>query len=116
MKERDISEKAVEFILSRKTDELGKLTEEKIAQSIGTKISNLSCSFKVDQKITIPDFILREKLYRAYLILREGSKKTIAELSDELGFVKVEDFNIEFENYFAITPKNYKDLRRNLCA
>lgn len=116
MKEREISEIAVEFILSQNTGELKNLTEDIVAKSIGVNSSCLSRKFERIQKMTIPDFILREKLYRAYFILKEGSDKTIDLLSTELGFLKIEDFNIEFEKYFAITPKSYMDLRRNVSV
>jgi transcriptional regulator GlxA family with amidase domain len=57
---------------------------------------------------------MREKLYRAYSILRKGSKKKLDVLSRELGFIKFEDFNSEFERYFAVAPKTYTDIMRNV--
>jgi AraC-like DNA-binding protein len=113
-KERDITGQAVEFILSLKTEELKSLTEEKISQTIGIELSDLSPRFKIDQKMTIPGFILREKLYRAYFLIKKGSDKTIDALSRELGFLQVEDFSNEFEKFFAITPDRYRDLTRNV--
>jgi len=112
-KKRDISEQAVEFILSQKTEELKNLTEEKISRIIGIELSHLSRRFSKDQKITIPGFILREKLYRAYFILNKGPEKTVDSLSRELGFLQVEDFSNEFEKFFAITPDRYRDLKRD---
>lgn len=111
MRKKKNSERVVEFILTRKIEDLKDLTVGKVAKSIGVNRFYLSLKFIIDQKITLPKFILREKMHEAYFILEENKKRSVDELSEELGFSKVEDFNIEFEKYFAIAPKKYRDLR-----
>lgn len=113
MKINEISEQAIVFILTRNNEELKNLTDVEIAKNIGVNSSFLSNRFKKDQKISLSDFILREKLYRAYFILRKDDEKPIDELSRELGFSNVEDFDSEFEKFFAISPKVYKEIRKN---
>lgn len=112
MRKKKIVERAVEFILSRDIEELARLTEEKVAKNIGVNSTYLSRSFKDDRKMAIVNFIQREKIYRAYFILSKDYVKSINELSGELGFLKVEDFDNEFENFFAIKPKAFKDLMK----
>ena len=92
MKKKKVSEKAAEFILTRNLDDLKELTVEKVAKTIGVNRFSLTLKFIIDQGITIPNFIMREKLHEAYFILEEDEKKSIDELSKELGFLKVEDF------------------------
>ncbi len=111
MKETRISEKAVELILTCKTEELQHLTETGIASIIGVDNQSLSQDFKIDQYISISDFILREKIYRAYFLLRKNSGISIDELSRKLGFSTVEDFNTEFEKHFAINPQKFRDIK-----
>jgi AraC-like DNA-binding protein len=113
MKMNEISEQAIVFILTRNNDELKNLTEVEIANNIGVDSFLLSNRFKKDQKISLPDFILREKLYRAYFILRKNDEKSVDELSRELGFSNVDDFDSEFEKFFAISPNVYKEIRKN---
>ena len=60
--------------------------------------------------MAISEYILREKIYRAYFILRRDTAISIEELSRELGFTQIEDFDFEFERYFAISPENYRNL------
>lgn len=115
MKINEISEQAIVFILTRNNEELKNLTDVEIAKNIGVKSSFLADKFKKDQKISLTDFILREKLYRAYFILRKNDEKPIDELSRELGFSNVEDFDSEFEKFFAIGAKGYKEIRQNPC-
>ena len=111
VKKKKVTEKVVEFILTRKREELKNLTLQKIAQNVGVNIFYLFFRFIIDQRITIPDFILREKMHEAYFILGEDEKKSITELSRELGFLKVEDFDVEFQKCFAINPEKFRDIR-----
>ena len=112
-KKRKISDKAVEYILTLKLEQLRDLKVGKIAEDIDTNRSYLSRRFKIDQKISLSDFILREKIHRAIFILEKNQKKSIPELSMELGFLKVEDFAVEFERCMAIKPERYKYIKKN---
>lgn len=110
MAESRISRQVVKFILTCKNEELQYLTETEVAKRIGINRQYLSRRFKNDRDISISDFILREKIYRAYFILRENSRVDIDELSRTLGFLKVDDFDMEFEKYFAINPEKLRAL------
>lgn len=112
MRKENLVERAVEYILSRDIEELANLSEEKVAMSIGINNIHLSRIFEDDRKMTIVNFIQREKINRAFFILCEDNVKSIDELSSELGFSKVEDFNIAFKKSFAINPQAYKDLKK----
>lgn len=112
MKKRKISDRAVEYILTRKIDELRSLNAGKVAKSIGANSSYLSRCFETDQKISLGDFILREKIYRAIFILEKDFEISIAELSRELGFTQLDDFVREFRVIIAIDPEKYRDLRK----
>ncbi len=112
MRKKKISAQAVEFVLTREIGELRYLKAIDIARNFGINNFYLSRIFKIDQKITLNNFILREKIYRAVFILEENFDKSIEELARELGFVKVADFNSEFKKYFTISPERYRDLRR----
>ena len=69
MKDTNVSKQVVEYILTRKVEDLRNLTGEEIAQNMEIGKSALYRSFAADHKIALPDFILREKIYRAYCIL-----------------------------------------------
>ncbi len=83
---------------------------------IGANRSYLSRSFKLDQNISLSDFISREKIYRAIFILDKNHEMSIQELAEELGFLRVEDFAREFENQFAIEPEKYKQIKKTKKA
>ncbi len=112
MKKRKISERAVEYILTCSLDELKNLSVEKIARNLQVNRSYLSRSFKIDQQMSLSDFILREKIHRAVFILDRNHEQSVQELSDTLGFYREEDFVVEFKNYIAVDPGRYRDLRK----
>lgn len=107
---RKVTDLAIEFILKLSIEKLRKLTVEELAKVLGIDRDYLSRKFKKEQNISCADFILREKLHRAYFTLTEESGVSIDNLSDELGFSNCEDFSVEFEKYHAITPERYKDI------
>lgn len=110
MMTQEISMRVAEFILTRNMEELANLKEIQIAESIGVDSFDCSYCFKTEKQMAISEYILREKIYRAYFILRKDAEISVEKLSNDLGFEKVEDFNFEFERYFAISPKNYQNL------
>ncbi|MCI0470719.1 MAG: helix-turn-helix domain-containing protein [Candidatus Aminicenantes bacterium] len=116
MKKRKVSDKAVDYILSRNLERLRYLKASNIAEYIGANRSYLSRRFKMEQNISLKDFILREKIHRAIFILEMNPGKSIQELSTELGFLKVEDFDEEFRNYMTVEPERYRYLKKNFSG
>lgn len=114
MKKRKISEQAVDFILTRRNEELKSIKVEEIARILKANRSYLSRSFKVDQSISLTRFILREKIHRAIFLIENGYEKTMAQLSTDLGFFKLDNFVNEFRHHLAIDPDRYRELRRKV--
>lgn len=118
MKTSKLSERAVEFILTRSLNELARLTETQVSEKLGANKAFLCQIFKSVQNISLKGFILREKLHRATFILEKVPGISIEELSVKLGFQRTEHFIKEFENYLAIKPGRYKELKnqsKNHC-
>lgn len=114
MPKKNISDMAVEFILTRRIEELKSLTVEEIARNIGVNRLFLSLSFFVGRKISLSNFILREKMHEAFFILEKDHRIPLDELSRKLGFIRCEDFNMEFEKYFAISPGKFRAIRSSI--
>lgn len=110
MLRKKISERAVEFILTRQYNDLKNLTLKKVAKNIGVNRLLLYLNFIVDLRTTLPNYILKHKIHEAFFILTKDELKSVNELSGELGFLTVEDFCFEFEKYYAIDPEKFKQL------
>jgi AraC-like DNA-binding protein len=111
MNRRNIAQQAVDFILTRKLEELADLTGAKIAGALGVKTDYLTQKFKDRQHITLHGFILREKLHRAAFVLGKKQDLTIVDLASKLGFSKPGHFDMAFNRYFAIEPDQYRNLK-----
>jgi AraC-like DNA-binding protein len=113
MKQRPIdhiSRRVVEFILTRKLEELSVLTGEKIAAALGLDLLTMTCAFESDQHISLDRFIIREKMYRAFFLIEKNHGITIEELAKKMGFLHTCEFAKEFETNFLIDPGKYKEL------
>lgn len=113
MRKRKISDKAIDYILSRNVDQLRNLKVGKIARTIGANSSYLSRRFKIDQQMSLHDFILREKIFRAIFILEENPGASIRGISKELGFPDFSDFALEFKKNLAIDPERYQYIKKS---
>ncbi|MCU0289838.1 MAG: hypothetical protein MUF15_26025 [Acidobacteria bacterium] len=106
-----IVEQAVEYILTRDIEELKTLTVEKIAGYLNVDTFYLLKAFENEQNVVLKNFITREKIYRAVFILEKNQCISIDEISEKLGFSQANDFAAEFQEYLAIDPHRYKELR-----
>ena len=104
-------ERAVEYILSMGDETIGNLTAADVAAKVEKNLRFFSLVFVIVQKISIANFIHREKLHRAYYILENDYDISILKLAENLGFTEAEVFEAEFEKYYAITPVKFQDLR-----
>ena len=103
-------ERAVAYIFSLRDEEIRKLTAEGVAVAIQTGLDQLDPVFEKDQKISIPVFIEREKVYRAYFTINKLLDVEIPELSEQLGFASTAEFEEAFETYILVKPGKYKEI------
>jgi AraC-like DNA-binding protein len=108
-----VSDRVVEFILTRKLNELGQLTETTLADAMGVSLPYLVRKFKKAQKIDLNDFIIREKIHTAMFLLETQQGFSVEELAEKLGFSKLHQFVDAFKNYIAADPLTYQDLKSN---
>lgn len=107
----DISDRVVQFIVSRGIDELGDLTVNSVAQEFNMNRSYLSNRFKADKNIFMHDYILMIKILRS-LVLLESEDITVDALARKMGFSSAEYFRQVFKRNVGTTPGNYKKWHR----
>jgi AraC-like DNA-binding protein len=105
-----ISHRVVEFVLTRKLEELSTLTREEISEALSLDPVKMTRVFESDQHISLDRFIIREKMYRAFFLIERNHGITIEELAKKMGFLQTREFAREFETYFLIDPGKYKEL------
>ena len=107
-----ICDLAMELILTRKSEELGKLTVSEIARQLDVSPSYLSRLFKRERNSTLHEYLVRAKMVRSasLLIIDPGLK--IRRLAELMGFVDTEYFTSLFKKNFGISPAKYRECRK----
>jgi len=113
MKYFNITEKSIEYIISRSKDQIKNLDKRKIARELGLDIQILCSSFKSERGISLDNFISKEKIYRAVYAFENNLNKSIEDIAGELGFGGVDIFCMEFEKVLYIGPHLYKNIKKN---
>ena len=104
---------AMEFVLTRKIEELGELTVAGIAKELKVSRSYLSRVFKKERDFSLGIYLLREKMMRTAILLSGEPQMTIKELSEKMGFLDAGYFAYVFKKYFGISPGRYRESKKN---
>jgi two-component system response regulator YesN len=112
MKCSNLSDRLVEYVLTRKLDELAMLTVESSASHLNINRSHLSRTFKNEKGFTIEEFIFKIKIIRAAALLRENEELAIKEVARKMGFCRCDYFIKIFKRYFGTTPAKYRELMK----
>ncbi|MCU0287009.1 MAG: helix-turn-helix domain-containing protein [Acidobacteria bacterium] len=112
MKSSHLSERLVEYVLTRKLDELPTLTVESSAKYLKINRSHLSRTFKNEKGFTIEEFIFKVKIIRAASLLKEKEELTIKDVAKKMGFCRCDYFIKIFKHYFGTTPAKYRELMK----
>lgn len=107
-----IAERAVSLILSISNEGIKHLKIDDIAEALNKNKKWLALIFKREQKISIPAFIRREKLHRAFYILDKDFSISIPDLSEKLGFISPSQFEKAFDEYHCILPGKYQAIKK----
>lgn len=84
-----------------------KLTVQDIAQAIGLDANYLSSLFRKQEKVSLKQFIMYEKINRAKVML-EFSGLSLAEIAFNLGFASQSHMGKEFKKVTGMTAREYR--------
>lgn len=110
-KYNNLSDRAVEFVLTREVSEMADLTVKNIARALDVNPSYLSRRFLLDKKVPLGEHIMQMKIYRSALLLTMNDSKelTVKQLAKNLGFCTTSYFIHAFRKLFGIGPGKYRD-------
>jgi AraC-like DNA-binding protein len=83
-----------------------------LAREVGLGASRLEHLFKAHAKTTIRDFV-RERRLREAAELLATSEERISVISFGVGFGDVSNFNHAFKKHFGVSPRAYREAKRN---
>jgi len=83
-----------------------------LARAVGLGASRLEHLFKAHENTTIRNFI-RERRLREAAEMLACSEERISVICFGVGFRDVSNFNHAFKKRFGVSPREYRDARRN---
>lgn len=101
-----IAQKCKAYIETHLTE---KIDYSEMASSLGYNRQYLSCKFKKETGMTLGEFIMKQRLEYAKLLLR-NSNYSILEISQLLQFSTCSYFSSSFRNLTGMTPREYRNL------
>jgi two-component system response regulator YesN len=113
MNSETISDQVARFVMTCTNEVLKKITVSSIARRFQVDRSHLAREFKAGKNFTLCQFIKREKMVRAAILLRESADLTVAKLSKNLGFCSAEYFREVFKKYFGVVPSKYREYKNH---
>jgi two-component system response regulator YesN len=113
MNSETISDQVARFVMTCNNEVLKKITVSSIASRFQVDRSHLAREFKSDKNFTLCQFIQKEKMVRAAILLREATDLTVARLSENLGFCSAEYFREVFKKYFGVAPSKYREYKNH---
>ena len=103
-RDQDLAEKTRDFLLAHVTDNL---TMSEISKAMAANISSLQRSFKAYYHITIFDFIRKERLEKARILL-ETRGIAVSQAAYLAGYESPASFTTAFRKEFGVSPKYHK--------
>lgn len=88
-----------------------KIPMKALAREAGYTEYYFSHKFKQEVGLSVADYIKREKVHRAKLLL-SGTKMSIQEISDELAFGSRSYFSSTFQKETGLSPTDYREQNR----
>ena len=109
--ESKLSEQIVQYVLTLKDELFMKVSVNKLAKHFEIERCKLSRLFKFEKEMTLERFLFQEKMFRAAHLLLSGSKLSIRQVSDKLGFCTCDYFIRKFKEYYGVVPGKYRDFK-----
>ncbi len=93
----------------------GRVTLEEMARQAGMSPFHFCRQFKRATGLTPHQFVLHKRVERAKQRLAARDETTLAEMSDELGFVSQSHFTTVFRKLAGSTPRAYRERVRSVA-
>ncbi|CAN7199219.1 AraC family transcriptional regulator [Paenibacillus sp. LjRoot56] len=90
------------------------ITIEMMAESLGYNRAYLSRIFKRHTKLTPVTFLLKLRVDKARLLLRERLELTIEQIAASVGFYDPLYFSKQFRRWYGVSPSEYRNQIKSL--
>lgn len=106
-----IAQQALHYLSSQYAEPI---TIELMAETLGYNRAYLSTLFKKHTGLTPVTFLLRLRIDKARLLLRERKELTVEQIASSVGFQDPLYFSKQFKRLYGMSPTDYRDAMKRL--
>jgi len=111
MEDRPIAERVVRYVLTISEEEFAALSVSRLAQIFKVDRFKLSREFKQQTEMKLEEFLFREKMTRAALMLLAYRDITVREVAERIGFCTYDYFIRVFRQFFGVVPGRFREYK-----
>ncbi|MCK5094834.1 MAG: helix-turn-helix transcriptional regulator [Spirochaetes bacterium] len=111
MEEKTISNQVIRRVLTVPDEEFAVLSVGKLAQWFEMDRYKLSRQFKRHAGMTLEEFLYKERMTRAALLLLAYRDITVKDVSEKIGFCSSDYFIRKFRQFYGIVPGKYREFK-----
>lgn len=111
MDDKLMAERVIKYVLTMTDEELSALSICKLARELDIDRFKLSREFKRLTDMGLEDFLFKEKMTRAALMLLAYQDITIKEVAERIGFCTCNYFIRKFRQFYGTVPGKYKEYK-----
>lgn len=104
--EQGAVESAVQYIQEHIYD---RISRTELAEYVHLNPEYFSKLFRNETGLSFKDYVLREKMRHAAVLLKDSSLP-VSIIASKIGFVNFSHFSHTFKNYYDMTPQDYRSL------
>jgi AraC-like DNA-binding protein len=109
--EQNVYDRVIQYVMSLKDREFANLNVAALAYSFKIDRFKLSRQFKRQARITLEEFLFKEKMNRASFLLKAVADITVKEVSKRIGYCTSDYFIRKFRQHYGVAPGKYKDIK-----
>ncbi|MGD2093163.1 MAG: AraC family transcriptional regulator [Candidatus Aminicenantes bacterium] len=111
MDDKPMVERIIKYVLTMVDEEFAGLSVGKLAQWFEMDRFKLSREFKNHTGMTLEEFLYKEKMTRAALLLLAYKNITVKKVAEKIGFCSKDYFIRKFRQFFGVVPGKYSEFK-----
>lgn len=111
MDETTMSNQVIRCVMTMPDEEFAVLSVGKLANLLNIDRYKLSRQFKRQTEMTLEEFLYKEKMNRAAILLLDYRDISVKDVSEKIGFCSPDYFIRKFKQFYGIVPGKYRDYK-----
>lgn len=111
MEDKTISQKVIRHVLTMVDEEFAVISVGELARLFEMDRYKLSRQFKSQTGMTLEEFLYKERMTRAALLLLAYKDITVKKVAEKMGFCSPDYFIRKFKQFYGVVPGKYSEFK-----